>query len=774
MPVDYSGSFNTPISPEEEAAFQKWAGPRASDLSDYDLRGAWKAGATASPNGHLPDTFKKPNHPTFSNESKYSSEQTPGGEWVDKGDGKWAFKPTPYNIQAYGEGALENYFRENEPEATLEMAETRSEPKAWSGWNLPDAASLPASRSAGPETWSEAWTTAAGTTDETMRVIENLDASAKAQRSAYQAYIDEVEQATGVRLKNPADVDLQRGAFEARPNPQYGTGTGAEWIDEKIRAANEEFEAGRSKLAAQFPAQARLIELDIEGRVIRQMKDAEKKNMEALQSPELGMAGRLSAQLVGGLTGSGRDPYQWMMAVTGAGGGVGRTVAGRIGSTMLTEALLNGGQEAILQAASQDRKKRAGLEHGLNDALANIGIAATFGSLFGGTVQGGAELARIYKMGKGGDQVAARVLEGRPEPGDVETMAKALGVDLAPDKLDAINRSFEESVLDDYMVSSDATPAQIEVMQAAERYAADPDNFPPPEIIERMLVEQEAGRLPTMRPEDYERIYGGDQNAIDDISDTFFAASLDDPAQGVGRSVETAPLEIEKTEQLVKGDDDLIEGFLEAEVRQRSALTVKEQAKIDKTYAEGLGDDVSELVARGAVPASRDLVLYRGIKGEARDGEAFVSASFSRNTASYHASGGSLERYVVPKGTPIYSPRSEMWGGEVLVRQSDLTSISDGSPRGARLASSDPLEGQKIRPRVTAEPLDDAAMRAAEARAGEIAEPARDQNGNPENYLDFIAIEDGDGKVSVVSVREALEVADEPDFLADVLEACKL
>lgn len=30
------------------------------------------------------DEYKKPNHPTFSNESKYSSIFTPGGFWVNE------------------------------------------------------------------------------------------------------------------------------------------------------------------------------------------------------------------------------------------------------------------------------------------------------------------------------------------------------------------------------------------------------------------------------------------------------------------------------------------------------------------------------------------------------------------------------------------------------------------------------------------------------------------------------------------------------------------
>ncbi len=37
-----------------------------------------------------------------------------------------------------------------------------------------------------------------------------------------------------------------------------------------------------------------------------------------------------------------------------------------------------------------------------------------------------------------------------------------MGVELTPEKLDLLNRSFEERVLDDYMVPEDATPGQIE------------------------------------------------------------------------------------------------------------------------------------------------------------------------------------------------------------------------------------------------------------------------------------------------------------------------
>jgi hypothetical protein len=68
--------FNTALAPDEETQFQAWKAQYAPQDSgvDYDLRGAFKAGLTPDPtSGHWPDTFKKPNHPTFSNQSKYAA-----------------------------------------------------------------------------------------------------------------------------------------------------------------------------------------------------------------------------------------------------------------------------------------------------------------------------------------------------------------------------------------------------------------------------------------------------------------------------------------------------------------------------------------------------------------------------------------------------------------------------------------------------------------------------------------------------------------------------
>lgn len=77
--------FETELAPSDERKFQVWKqryAPHDSGL-DYDLRGAFKQGLFPDALGHWPDTFKKPNHPTFSVESVYAVEcPNRAGRWV--------------------------------------------------------------------------------------------------------------------------------------------------------------------------------------------------------------------------------------------------------------------------------------------------------------------------------------------------------------------------------------------------------------------------------------------------------------------------------------------------------------------------------------------------------------------------------------------------------------------------------------------------------------------------------------------------------------------
>lgn len=93
-----------------------------SEATDYNTKDAYLAGLTPDERGHLPDTFKMPNHITYSDESVYSQhpEAPPPGKWRQGSDGKWVFWASPTNVQnAGGLTKLQQYFREKEPDATL-------------------------------------------------------------------------------------------------------------------------------------------------------------------------------------------------------------------------------------------------------------------------------------------------------------------------------------------------------------------------------------------------------------------------------------------------------------------------------------------------------------------------------------------------------------------------------------------------------------------------------------------------------------------------------
>lgn len=98
------------------------------DKKDYDIQGLFLDGGSFT-NGHARDRFKKPNHPTFSEDSKYH--ETPdldanknmtdspkplnlGGRWVDGG-----FVPGSSNLQHHTPMQLYNYFDQVEPGVRL-------------------------------------------------------------------------------------------------------------------------------------------------------------------------------------------------------------------------------------------------------------------------------------------------------------------------------------------------------------------------------------------------------------------------------------------------------------------------------------------------------------------------------------------------------------------------------------------------------------------------------------------------------------------------------
>jgi len=116
---DFTNKYNTPLSSTQEKDFQGWMKSQSRDVSkdffDYDLRGDWLQGAARDERGHGTDVFKKPNHPTFSEQSKYHGvDGNVGGVWSKKGS-SWTFTPGETNLRNFSPEDLKDYFSKVEP-----------------------------------------------------------------------------------------------------------------------------------------------------------------------------------------------------------------------------------------------------------------------------------------------------------------------------------------------------------------------------------------------------------------------------------------------------------------------------------------------------------------------------------------------------------------------------------------------------------------------------------------------------------------------------------
>jgi hypothetical protein len=126
-PQDLSFQFNTPLTPAEQSQYQIDMGDRAKDTYDYDLQGFWKSGGRFDGRGHATDQFKKPNHPTFSDQSMYSNFATPGGQWSGRIPENSAFTPSETNLNNLGTTGLKSYFDQVEPGAKLNLPAKRKD-----------------------------------------------------------------------------------------------------------------------------------------------------------------------------------------------------------------------------------------------------------------------------------------------------------------------------------------------------------------------------------------------------------------------------------------------------------------------------------------------------------------------------------------------------------------------------------------------------------------------------------------------------------------------
>ena len=140
---DYSDKFNTVLSPDEEEKYQAWAteNHREKDVYDYDLRGAWKemqfGRMSEDERGHLGDKYKKPNHPTFSDQSIYSGQDgVTGGVWSRNAEGKDVYTPGR-KLSSVEADRLRRYFLRNEPGVVLDLKDKVFEERPLPGVNMP-------------------------------------------------------------------------------------------------------------------------------------------------------------------------------------------------------------------------------------------------------------------------------------------------------------------------------------------------------------------------------------------------------------------------------------------------------------------------------------------------------------------------------------------------------------------------------------------------------------------------------------------------------------
>ena len=115
--------YNTQVPQEDLQAYTSWLLSEGSrqgrdllmDRGDYDVQGYWLAGERPDERGHGTDAYKKPNHPTFSDESVYhGADGYYGGSW-----GNNEFTPGRTNLEIRTPEQLAEYFASVEPGVRL-------------------------------------------------------------------------------------------------------------------------------------------------------------------------------------------------------------------------------------------------------------------------------------------------------------------------------------------------------------------------------------------------------------------------------------------------------------------------------------------------------------------------------------------------------------------------------------------------------------------------------------------------------------------------------
>lgn len=261
-------------------------------------------------------------------------------------------------------------------------------------------------------------------TDRAQTLIDNTFSREDARHEAFQRRIDEIHRQTGVQLDNPIRAEKMAAVtgWGLLPSP------GQSGVDAAADEAMRTFRASLADLQTKFPDHAALFDPDFEAETNALVAGAQ-SGLEAAEAggEDLSTVSRLAASLAGGFRGSLRDPMQVATLFVGGAPARGASVMARIGETMLTEAVLNAGVEALIQKRAQAWRMANGLEAGILPALKQIGLAGLFGGTLGGVLAGAREAARAVGItGKAEVDAIERVATGQGSARDLETASGAL------------------------------------------------------------------------------------------------------------------------------------------------------------------------------------------------------------------------------------------------------------------------------------------------------------------------------------------------------------
>ena len=242
----------------------------------------------------------------------------------------------------------------------------------------------------------------AGATLDSMLYLENSYASSDALQRVLDNRRKEIHTSTGVQLADPLKAAQDEYFSKARersiaPFSDHWTHDDKpETLEETYNRHLETFQSELAGLAEKFPDAAQIIAADRNPwDDAAKLASQSEERLGAMMASRSGI-GKYGAMLAGGMAGALADPISAVSLVFGGGPGAARTLVGKILTVAGKEALINAGTEAAIQPGVQAWRERAGLDHGLDEAIRNIAFAGAIGGAFGGAIGAAGEAASRY------------------------------------------------------------------------------------------------------------------------------------------------------------------------------------------------------------------------------------------------------------------------------------------------------------------------------------------------------------------------------------------